>query len=505
MGTRSGAERWLPDLLGDAVSFRPRAIALIRAAAWTGLWAAVLAGLFAAADRPLLAAFFGVAAVASLCVLPRLRRTGDAPAAAAWLARIVLLSSVIGAASSGGLASPLGFAAVLAASTSAAFGNPHGVVSCLAAPVVLHVLDLLGVTAAPLGPTLGGAANLATLALVAGATAEYLLGERSSRAAVKVQAARSGSMVYEVAERDLGWRAALLEALPVGLVVVDRSGRLDEVRSQRADAIPGAVPGAEWLAVLTAVAPPADLRHTREALAAWRDGAPLTTVVDRFPTRVEVDGAPVTLHHAALGARTGYDERLVVVFDPGPAEPAGSLDLAHVLAVEVAAARRSGRAIDHRGGRGWRVPEVAAERLGDALRPLVENAVEHAVRHVELRAEVREQGAVIMVTDDGPGIDWSAIRDRAAQAGWPCGGRLELEQALRRPGVSTRGRRGLGLARAEAAAHALGGRLVIADSVEGAGTALELVLPWPLPARPRASADAERPAPRGASRGSAVD
>lgn len=482
----AGLERFLPPSVGGSSELRHRTVALLRTAVWTGTWAGVLAGLFAWADRVYVAAMFGFAALAAFAVLPRVRRTGNAPGAATWLGRHLLVASLVGAAGSGGLASPITFAAGLAAATAAAFGNPHGLAWALLVPMLLHGADLLGVTSAPLGPALGGAATFATFALVVGAVAEYLLGERGSRAAMGAEAARSGRLDARRLEREAARMSGLVEHLPVGWLAVDRAGRIERCSPQ----LPFEVPvDSELLALYVAGGvDPSSFGRARAALAAWRDGAALEPLLGELPR--SLDGR--ALAYGRLPAEDGFDERLLVAtLDPSGAEAAGGLTVGHLLGVEASAWGRSAVRVDARGGNGVPVPDPVAGILGDGLRALVDNAVAHASSLVELRCEVRSRVVVLSVSDDGPGVDWTEVEARAARNGWPCGSRQELWRALVGSGMSTTGRRGRGLARARAAVESLAGRLVLAESVDNAGAVFELHVPNPIPSRPRVRVPAE--------------
>lgn len=450
----------------------------MRTAIWTATWAAVLAAVFHFGSRPRLAYVFGLEALAALLVLPRLRRTGDPPRAARWMAYHALLASLVGAAASGGLASPLTFAAGVAAATTAAFGNPHGVALAFGVPALLHVGDLLGLTGAPLNPAMAGAATFATFGLSVGVVAEYLLGERGSRSALGLERVRSGQLDAQALARDLARAQAILGRLPVGWLTVDTSGRVERT-SPRIE-LEGASPGAELIAVAAlANMEPVDLADLRSVLAAWRDGAELPSLLARLPARFGERSIRYTALEEPAGTRL-----LVAVATAEAATRSPGLDSLHILAVEASTWSEGPVSVAIAADSvSIPVPDTVAGLVGDGLRALVDNAVAHARGRVELRCERRARTVVLSVADDGVGIDWQQVESRAAHAGWATGSRIELEQALLRPGLSTRGRSGLGLARARAAAESLGGRIVMAETAEGEGSVFELHVPRPIPRR----------------------
>jgi signal transduction histidine kinase len=108
--------------------------------------------------------------------------------------------------------------------------------------------------------------------------------------------------------------------------------------------------------------------------------------------------------------------------------------------------------------------DVPAVRISDrALRQILDVLVDNAIRHgggpITVRARAARPGAVVAVTDTGPGIvgDPARIFDRR---------------------VSHAGRSGIGLALARSLAEAEGGRLVLSDSGPPA-TTFSVFLPGP--------------------------
>jgi sensor histidine kinase regulating citrate/malate metabolism len=89
---------------------------------------------------------------------------------------------------------------------------------------------------------------------------------------------------------------------------------------------------------------------------------------------------------------------------------------------------------------------------------------------------------VIEVADDGRGIDWNALRDRARAAGRPSVTRDDLIAAMFSDGISTRpdvsetSGRGVGLAALRDACTRLGGSVEV-ESEPGLGTRFRFKLP----------------------------
>ena len=89
---------------------------------------------------------------------------------------------------------------------------------------------------------------------------------------------------------------------------------------------------------------------------------------------------------------------------------------------------------------------------------------------------------LIKVSDNGRGIDWRRLSEKAAQNGLPCSSRQDLEQALFMDGISTKdviseiSGRGVGMAAVLQATTALGGHIAI-DSKPGHGTTFTFTFP----------------------------
>jgi HAMP domain-containing protein/HPt (histidine-containing phosphotransfer) domain-containing protein len=166
------------------------------------------------------------------------------------------------------------------------------------------------------------------------------------------------------------------------------------------------------------------------------------------------------------------------------------------------------KALSRRLGKG----ELDVEVIGSAVRldpdiwgsffsellHVVRNAVDHgfppvderhengtAPRHtLILRAETVNDTLTFEVTDDGRGIDWSAIEEKARARGLPHATPAELLAALCADGVTTREQvtetsgRGVGMAAFRRRVEAMRGRLEVRSS-PGAGTSWYARFPWP--------------------------
>jgi signal transduction histidine kinase len=164
---------------------------------------------------------------------------------------------------------------------------------------------------------------------------------------------------------------------------------------------------------------------------------------------------------------------LLLAADPRADPPAGTVDLAALVAEVVAAAApvaaESGVAV-----RGPAQPTAApvtgsAAALGRALTALVDNAVRHARSTVTVVVEAGRRETAVEVCDDGPGVDPAALPRMFARFS---------------PAPPPSGRRyGLGLALVGDTAARHGGR-VSARNLPTGGAAVRLTLPTPPLRRP---------------------
>jgi two-component system chemotaxis sensor kinase CheA len=101
---------------------------------------------------------------------------------------------------------------------------------------------------------------------------------------------------------------------------------------------------------------------------------------------------------------------------------------------------------------------------------------------VELRAVTMDQGLMIEVADDGRGIDWESLAEKARQKGLPAETRADLARAVFADGVSTAGTvsqasgRGVGMSAVQESCAALGGSVSV-ESERGRGTRFRFVFP----------------------------
>ncbi|HKP13757.1 MAG TPA: ATP-binding protein, partial [Blastocatellia bacterium] len=154
-------------------------------------------------------------------------------------------------------------------------------------------------------------------------------------------------------------------------------------------------------------------------------------------------------------------------------------------------------------GRETQLDKAIVDKLADAIYHLLRNAIDHGIEmpderrfagknargKIKIEASLEGARAVIAITDDGRGVDSTAVRERAVEAGLVAAGdELSEEETLRlllRAGFSTADHvsavsgRGVGLDAVERAVHELGGELRIA-SEKGRWTRFEMAVPTTL-------------------------
>jgi two-component system chemotaxis sensor kinase CheA len=144
-----------------------------------------------------------------------------------------------------------------------------------------------------------------------------------------------------------------------------------------------------------------------------------------------------------------------------------------------------------------RLAPVRWDGLWSAFAHAVRNCADHGLQTAQERAaagkpprnQVRlatawtERGAMrLTLADDGRGIDWTKVRQRAEAAGLPATTDADLQAALFADGLSTADAvtdlsgRGVGLSALKAAAAELGGRVEVC-SRPGEGTRFEITIP----------------------------
>jgi len=127
---------------------------------------------------------------------------------------------------------------------------------------------------------------------------------------------------------------------------------------------------------------------------------------------------------------------------------------------------------------------------------MLRNAVDHGIESSEervaagkppagrlaLRARQTTDDLVIEISDDGRGIDWEGVRDKAEALGLRTQNEADLVQALLRGGVSTKltpteiSGRGAGVSACAQACEALGGEMSL-ESVRGKGATFHFRFP----------------------------
>jgi len=165
-----------------------------------------------------------------------------------------------------------------------------------------------------------------------------------------------------------------------------------------------------------------------------------------------------------------------------------------------AAARVAGKEIDFEiSGAEIRLDRLVVEALADPLIHLLRNAVDHGIetpsereaagkkRRGTIRISTISEGSQsrLRVTDDGRGVDPTAISQAALRLGITNESELDIEQSLRlifRPGFTTASSgsgvsgRGVGLDIVETAVEQVGGELRVSSS-PGRGSMFEIRLP----------------------------
>lgn len=135
---------------------------------------------------------------------------------------------------------------------------------------------------------------------------------------------------------------------------------------------------------------------------------------------------------------------------------------------------------------------------------VIRNAVDHGLEptnerlalgkpphgSLTLKAKVDADILSFEVTDDGRGIDWGGVADRAKALGLPHQSQAELLEALCAEGVTTCttatdiSGRGIGMAAFQSRVRALGGRLEV-RSAKGVGTSWFVRFRWPVKPAPQ--------------------
>ncbi len=143
---------------------------------------------------------------------------------------------------------------------------------------------------------------------------------------------------------------------------------------------------------------------------------------------------------------------------------------------------------------GMRLDPATWAPIWASLTHAVRNAVDHGIEEADVRAEagkpkaatmrfcsaVRGSDVVIEISDDGGGVNWERVREKAAALGLPHQTEDELTLALFSDGFSTRDSvsdvsgRGVGLSALASSVHEAGGVLKLVTA-RGAGTTLRII------------------------------
>lgn len=216
-------------------------------------------------------------------------------------------------------------------------------------------------------------------------------------------------------------------------------------------------------------------------------------------TRLEIEQTAFEDLRRAVAARLPH-ERIAAQLDAWMFEPAETR-LLRIAEQAKALAQRLGKGplevvVDS--GRLHLDPKRWAS-FWSSLQHVVRNALDHGLepatlREAEgkpatgrllLRAAVEQGELRVEVRDDGKGINWDRLRERARERGLPAETKDDLVEALFADGVSTKDEvteisgRGVGLAAVRSTCQSMGGRVEV-ESAEGRGTAF--TFRWP--ARP---------------------
>ena len=130
------------------------------------------------------------------------------------------------------------------------------------------------------------------------------------------------------------------------------------------------------------------------------------------------------------------------------------------------------------------IGHVIRNAIDHGLEPKEERLASGKPEHgtLELMTEFDEHNLVIQVRDDGKGIDWDKLKDKAMEKGRDLGENVDLVQALFEDGVSTKDHatiysgRGVGMSAVKQLCDRMGGRIEVVSS-PGEGTCFEFKFP----------------------------
>lgn len=241
---------------------------------------------------------------------------------------------------------------------------------------------------------------------------------------------------------------------------------------------------------------PAEVRYVR---AAWDELCErVKPIISAADDRIELMPEEYSYFIEALSRRVSHGALLAraVTWRFEPAE----MRFLRISEQARALARRLGKGeieVAINGG-GVRLEPERWAGFFSAFSHVVRNAIDHGLEspderqalgksprgRLELRARKRSGEIILSMADDGRGVQWDRVAERARALGLPADTQADLEDALFADGVSTRTEvsevsgRGLGMAAVKAACQALGGRIAI-WSARGQGTCFEFHVPLP--------------------------
>lgn len=208
--------------------------------------------------------------------------------------------------------------------------------------------------------------------------------------------------------------------------------------------------------------PKADYFRLVESLEGGEDPAKIAAILRAFTLeRARTRFETLAERTVALAERLGKGGLRVAIEDDGIRLPREQL--APIWSTVVHVLRN---AVDH----GIELPEQRTEQ----------GKPEHGT--IALRAKMQEETLVLEIQDDGRGIDWDRVRDKARSLGLAWERHSQLPKALFADGLSTResvsetSGRGVGMGAFGSAVEGLGGTVEI-SSTPNAGTLIRVKLP----------------------------
>lgn len=201
------------------------------------------------------------------------------------------------------------------------------------------------------------------------------------------------------------------------------------------------------------------------------------------------------LRQAAAGDDSGREVlSLLRFFEYEPAER--WLGRMTEQAQDLAARLNKGGLNVHTEANGVRLDRERWSPIGATFVHLLRNALDHGIESPEertslgkppggrltIRMRQTEEHVLVELSDDGRGIDWDVLREKAQKLGMPCETEAQLVKVLFRGGLSSKATvsefsgRGAGVSAVHEACSKLGGSLAV-FSTRGEGTTLRVTIP----------------------------